>query len=151
MERVEFEEWSVAHESPSPGWDLVEEFMRSALGSGGIEKIVIFERVSPSRYELTYTNDCAGNQGSALVSIVRDALRRSMLLGFVIRDSGELTPLLKSYRRENRGELRKQDVMRELGAEVSGLETVLTVDRQLVLVGHDGEPVFTLSLGSSAE
>ncbi|WNG26361.1 hypothetical protein F0U62_21770 [Cystobacter fuscus] len=151
MERVEFEEWSVAPDSLFPGWDLVEEFMRSALDSGGIEKIVIFERVSSSRYELTYTNDCAGNQGSALVSVVRDALRRSMLLGFVIRGSGELTPLLKSYRRESREVLRMQDVMRELGAEVSGLETILSVDRPLVLVGHDGEPVFTLSFGSSAE
>jgi hypothetical protein len=62
MERVEFEEWSLAPDSLSPGWSLVEVFMRNALGSGRVEKIVIFERASSSRYELAYTNDCAGNQ-----------------------------------------------------------------------------------------
>jgi hypothetical protein len=121
------------------------------IGFWGVEKIVIFERVSSSRYELTYTKDCAGNQGAVLGSIVRDALWGHTLFGFVLRDSRELAPLLKGYRREYRGVLRIQDVMRELAAEVSGLETVLTVDGQLVLVGHDGEPLFTLSFDSSAE
>lgn len=65
-----------------------------------------------------------------------------------MRDSRDLAPLLESYRKEHEGVLRRQDVMRELGAEVPELETVLTAGRKLVLVGHDGEPLFTLSFGS---
>ncbi len=68
-----------------------------------------------------------------------------MFLGLVLRDPRGLAPLLANYRKEYREVLQMEDVMRKLGAEVSGLETVLAVEGRIVLVGHDGEPVFTLS------
>ncbi|WNG40968.1 hypothetical protein F0U61_50180 [Archangium violaceum] len=148
MEKIDFEEWNVAPDSHFPAWHFVEEFMQRALGAGVVEKIVIFERASLSRYELVRVEDCLGEQEPALGAIVRNALRRDALLGFVIRDSRELAGLLKSYRKSHRGMLGMQDVMRELGAEVSGLENVLSAGGQLVLVGHDGEPLFTLSIAS---
>ncbi|QRK09130.1 hypothetical protein JQX13_02935 [Archangium violaceum] len=144
MNRIELAEWTVAPESLFPAWHFVEEFAQRTSSAGGVEKIIIFERVSPSRYELAHTRDCTGNQGAALRPVIRDALRRDTLLGFVIRDSCDLEPLLESYRKQHGGVLRVQDVMRELGAEVPELETVLTAGRKLVLVGHDGEPLFTL-------
>lgn len=143
MCEIAFEEWQLLADSPAPGWEVIEQLTRTA--SSEVLRLLVLEPDRNRAYRTRYRADAPIELSGGLEVTLRQALRRDGFVCLVVRRPELLRGGLRLYQRVQRRVLTGDALAWELGGQLVGVEELLEGGHHLMLVGHDGDPVFMLS------